>query len=143
MSFLITEIVGVNSAINILCALAGVIMGGILAWVIAAKGVIRKWELKLEETERRASTAEGKMIGLESTVAELRTQPQRASEGLENIRSKPETDRTPEVSFGQSAGATEGNGQPGHGPAQAAGTGSLGRDDLAPGGGIIRNVALL
>jgi len=97
MSFLITEIVGANSVINILCALAGFIFGGILAWVMAARGVEKKWGLKLEATDRRANTAEGKIIGLESTVAELRTQNQRDSESLENIRSKLELEQNARV----------------------------------------------
>ena len=71
-----------------LCVAAGLIVGGILAWMIAANRVRKELSLKLEESERRASTAEGKILGLEGTVTELRAQGQKISEDLENIRSK-------------------------------------------------------
>ena len=48
-----------------LCVAAGLIVGGILAWVIAANRVRKELSLRIEESERRANTAEGKILGLD------------------------------------------------------------------------------
>ncbi|MBN1546211.1 MAG: DNA recombination protein RmuC [Syntrophaceae bacterium] len=83
--------------IYILCAAAGLIAGGILAWFIAAGRVGKKLGLRLEESERRANTAEGKILGLEGTVAEVRAQNQKTSEDIGNIRSKLEAEQEARV----------------------------------------------
>ncbi|MFH0794082.1 MAG: hypothetical protein V2A74_08630, partial [bacterium] len=62
-----------------LCVIAGLVVGGILAWLISANRVRKELSLKLEESERRANTAEGRASALDGTVAELRSQSQRAA----------------------------------------------------------------
>jgi DNA recombination protein RmuC len=75
-----------------LCVVAGLVVGGILAWLISANGVRRELSIKLEESERRANTAEGRASALNGTVAELRLASQRAATDFETLRSKLETE---------------------------------------------------
>jgi len=56
-----------------LCIIGGLVVGGVLVWLI---------------TQNRAITAEGKSIGLENTVVELRSQIQKAAEDFESLRAK-------------------------------------------------------
>ena len=62
--------------------LGGLIVGGVVAWLIA---------------QNRANSAEGKATGLESTISELRTQLQRASEDSEKLRTKLEAEQNARV----------------------------------------------
>ena len=72
---------------------AGLVVGGTLAWLISANRVSRKLALRLEEVERRANVAEGRASGLDGMVVELRAQNQRAAEDFEKLRSKLETEQ--------------------------------------------------
>jgi DNA recombination protein RmuC len=69
-----------------LCVLAGLLIGGLAAWLIASTRVAKSLTAKVEESERRASLAEGRASGLEATVAELRAQNQQASDQVATLR---------------------------------------------------------
>lgn len=69
-----------------LCVLAGLLIGGLAAWMIASARAMRSMTAKLEESECRANTAEGRASGLEGTIAELRSQNQNASEDVSQLR---------------------------------------------------------
>ena len=75
-----------------LCVVAGLVVGGILAWLISANRVRKELSIKLEESERRANTAEGRASTLDGTVAELRSESQKAATDFETLRSKLETE---------------------------------------------------
>jgi DNA recombination protein RmuC len=66
--------------------LVGLLIGGLAAWLIASARVTKTLTAKVEESERRANLAEGRVSGLEATVAELRTQNQKASEDLTKLQ---------------------------------------------------------
>lgn len=70
----------------ILCVLVGVLIGGCVAWLLASARATKSMTAKLEESERRANTAEGRASGLEGTIAELRSQNQKASEDFIKVR---------------------------------------------------------
>jgi len=74
--------------IYVFFVVAGLVVGGILAWLISANNMRGKLTPKLEEIGRRANIAEGRASGLDGTVAELRAQTQKAAEDFEKIRSK-------------------------------------------------------
>ncbi len=69
-----------------LCALAGLVIIGSLAWLIASMRVTKSLTTKMEESERRANTAEGRASGLEGTIEELRGQSQKASDDFTRLR---------------------------------------------------------
>lgn len=71
---------------DLLCALGGFVVGGFVAWLVASDRVKRSLTDRAEESERRASISEGRASALESTIAELRAQNQKASEDLAKIR---------------------------------------------------------
>lgn len=71
---------------NILFFLFGVLIGGLVAWLLASARVTRSAAARLEDSERRANTAEGRAAGLEGTVAELRSQIEKASEDFTKLR---------------------------------------------------------
>jgi len=75
-----------------LCVVAGLVIGGILAWLISANRVRKDMSLKLEESERRANTAEGGASALDGTVVELRSQSQQIAMDIEILRSKLESE---------------------------------------------------
>jgi DNA recombination protein RmuC len=79
---------GGEDMIYALCVAAGLVVGGALAWVIAANRIRKQLNLRLEESERRANTAEGKTLGLEGMVNEVRAQGRTISEELENTRAR-------------------------------------------------------
>jgi len=79
--------------IYILCVVSGLIFGGVVAWLLAASRTRHQLAKRLEETEHRASTAEGRASGLESAVVELRMQIERAAEDFEKLRSKLEAEQ--------------------------------------------------
>lgn len=69
----------------VLCVMAGVLIGGIVAWLLASASVTKSLTAKLEKSERRANTAEGRALGLEGTIAELRSQNQKDSEDFAKL----------------------------------------------------------
>jgi DNA recombination protein RmuC len=69
-----------------ICVLAGLLIGGLAAWLIASTRVTKSLIAKVEESERRANLAEGRASGLEATVAELRAQNQQASDEVATLR---------------------------------------------------------
>lgn len=74
--------------IYVLFLAAGLAVGGILAWLISANRVRTELALKLEETERRANSSEGRASALDGMVTELRVQSQKAAEDFERLRDK-------------------------------------------------------
>ncbi len=76
----------------ILCVVGGIIIGGVVAWLLAASQTRHQLGRRLEESERRANIAEGRASGLDGTIAELRAQSQKAAEDFEKIRSKLESE---------------------------------------------------
>jgi DNA recombination protein RmuC len=71
---------------DLLYGIIGVLIGGVIAWVVAAGRIRGRFAARLEETERRATAAESAMI-------ELRTQGQKASEEAERLRSRLEAEQ--------------------------------------------------
>jgi DNA recombination protein RmuC len=71
---------------HILYALAGLVVGGLVAWLLASARTTKHLTAKIEESERRANTAEGRTFGLEGTVAELRAQNQKTTEDFTKVR---------------------------------------------------------
>ena len=80
-----------------LCVLAGLVIGSLAAWLLASARIAKSLTTKIEESERRANTAEGRALGLEGTTAELRAQNQRASEDLTNLRSEMAIEKSAKV----------------------------------------------
>jgi len=78
--------------IYVFFVVAGLVVGGILAWLISANNMRGKLTPKLEEIGRRASIAEGRASGLDGMIAELRAQSQKAAEDFEKIRYKLESE---------------------------------------------------
>jgi DNA recombination protein RmuC len=69
-----------------LCALAGLLVGGIIAWFLAFAHLRRTFAARVEEAERRASMAESQSSGLEATIAELRSQNRTTADDLAKVR---------------------------------------------------------
>ena len=69
-----------------LCALAGLLVGSLVAWLLASTRVTKSLTAKIEDSERRASTAEGRASALDGTLAELRLQNQKVSDDLAKVR---------------------------------------------------------
>lgn len=72
----------------ILCVLAGLVVGGLVAWLVASARVTKVFSGRIEESERRAGTAEGRSSALEGTIAELRTQNENAVGELAELRNQ-------------------------------------------------------
>ncbi|MEJ5376516.1 MAG: DNA recombination protein RmuC [bacterium] len=70
----------------VLCVLGGMLIGGLLAWLLATVRVSRSLASRIEEAERRASAAEGRAAALDGTIGELRSQNQKALEELDRLR---------------------------------------------------------
>jgi len=68
------------------CVLAGLLVGGLVAWLLAYICATRAMSAKLEDSEHRANMAAGRAAGLEGTIAELRAQNQNAFEELTKLR---------------------------------------------------------
>ncbi len=79
--------------IEALLGLMGLIIGGIIAWLLATVRTRQRLAHLLEDAECRANTAEGRASGLENTIAELRTQIDRAAEDFEKLRTKLEAEQ--------------------------------------------------
>ncbi|HNR31967.1 MAG TPA: DNA recombination protein RmuC [Candidatus Hydrogenedentes bacterium] len=69
-----------------LCAAAGLVVGGVLAWAVATDRARRAAAGGMAEAERRAGLAEGRAAAIEGTAAELRDRCQRAGEETEKLR---------------------------------------------------------
>ncbi len=76
--------------ITALYIIGGLVVGGVLAWLLSANRTRSQYELTLQEIRDRASSAEGKASTLEGTVIELRThneqRSQKAAEDFEKLR---------------------------------------------------------
>jgi len=75
-----------------LCVLAGLIVGGLVAWLIATNHAGREYNTKLGESERRANIADGRASALEGNLAELRSHNQQAAKDFRDLRSKLEAE---------------------------------------------------
>ena len=75
-----------------LCAAAGLVVGGIIAWLLAKERTRKELAGTLEATFSRAGAAEGKAAALDATLAELRKQMEqqhsRAEEDLRSLRER-------------------------------------------------------
>ena len=71
-----------------LCILFGLLIGGLVAWLVAVNRVKGQYQSRLDESERRANNAEGRATGLESTITELRSQIQNAAEDFDRLRAR-------------------------------------------------------
>ncbi|QAA76827.1 MAG: DNA recombination protein RmuC [Candidatus Bipolaricaulis sibiricus] len=69
-----------------LCVLAGLLVGGLVAWLLASIRVTKSLATRIEDSDRRANTAEGRASALDGTLAELRSQNQKVSEDLAKVR---------------------------------------------------------
>jgi len=74
------------------CSVVGIALGGVVVWLVAANRYRGSYSAKLSDAERRSNTAEGRASALEGTVAELRSQSQKAAEDFEKLRSKLEAE---------------------------------------------------
>ncbi len=71
-----------------LCLLAGLAVGGVIAWLLAKERTRKELAGTLEATLSRAGMAEGKAAALDATLIELREQiEQQSSRAEEEIRS--------------------------------------------------------
>ena len=75
-----------------LCAVAGLMVGGVIAWLLAKERTRKELDAELDATLSRAGTAEGKAEALDATLTELRRQTEQQSardEGeLRSLREK-------------------------------------------------------
>jgi len=73
-----------------LCAVAGLIVGGVIAWLLAKERTRKELDADLDAALSRAGTAEGKAAALEAALTELRRhieqQSARAEEELKSLR---------------------------------------------------------
>jgi DNA recombination protein RmuC len=70
-----------------LCAAAGLIVGGVIAWLLAKERTRKDLAATLEAALSRAGTAEGKASALDATLSELRRQNElQSSRAEENLR---------------------------------------------------------
>ena len=79
--------------VDVLYIAGGALVGGVIAWFVAAGRVRSTFTGKLEETERRTGTAEGRAFALEAALAELRGQGLKAAEEFERLRSRLEVEQ--------------------------------------------------
>jgi len=78
---------------EVFCVVGGAVVGGVITWFVAASRVRSTFTGKLEESERRAGTAEGRAFALEAALAELRGQGLKAAEEFERLRSRLEVEQ--------------------------------------------------
>jgi DNA recombination protein RmuC len=62
-----------------LCAVAGLMVGGVIAWLLAKERTRKVLDAELDATLSRAGTAEGKAEALDATLTELRRQTEQQS----------------------------------------------------------------
>ena len=82
-----TEVVG---------GIIGAAVGGMVVWFVAGR-VRARLGARLEESERRASGAEGRASALEATLTETRAQATRAAQDLDALRSRIETEQAARI----------------------------------------------
>ncbi len=70
--------------------LGGLIIGGVIAWLISEGKTTKKFSSRLDESERRASSAEGK-------IEELRMQNTKSTEEIEKLQSSLRNEREERV----------------------------------------------
>ncbi|MBI3097979.1 MAG: DNA recombination protein RmuC [Planctomycetes bacterium] len=68
-----------------LCVLVGLMIGGLVAWLIASTLITKSLTAKMESLASRANTAEGRASGLEATLADLREHSRRAADDFTKI----------------------------------------------------------
>lgn len=64
-----------------ICVIAGLVVGGIIGWLVSANRAGKDMRTKTQESEKRANTAEG-------TIEELRRENQSAKEDFDRLRAK-------------------------------------------------------
>jgi DNA recombination protein RmuC len=74
--------------IYLICAVGGFVVGGVLAWAIAADRVRGALSLRLQASEQRAHDAQVEASTLQGKTEELRRQVQRAAEDFEALRAQ-------------------------------------------------------
>jgi DNA recombination protein RmuC len=62
-----------------LCAVAGLMVGGVIAWLLAKERTRKELDAEFDATLSRAGTAEGKAEALDATLTELRRQTEQQS----------------------------------------------------------------
>ena len=76
--------------IYVLCTVVALSVGGILGWLISTNRIGKEFAPKLEESERRANNAEGRVAAMDGTIDELRSQIElmrdKAAEDFERLR---------------------------------------------------------
>jgi DNA recombination protein RmuC len=65
---------------------AGILIGGLVAWLLASAHAAKSMASQLEDAGRRVNAAEGRAAGLEGALAELRAQNQQAAEDFKKAR---------------------------------------------------------
>src|SRR5271157_646432 len=80
-----------------LCIIGGVVLGGVVGWLLAQNRGKDHFQSRLDEVERRADTAEGRASTLDGIVAELRTQSERAREDIGKLRNQLESEHGAKV----------------------------------------------
>jgi DNA recombination protein RmuC len=78
-------------------ALSGALIGASLAWLLATNRSRANLAGKIEDSERRANTAEGKAGALDAAMAEIRGQVQRADTSIEQLRFRLDAERQARV----------------------------------------------
>jgi len=76
------------------CVAVGLLVGATIAWLISANRVRKELASKIADAEHRASNAEGRIAGLDETLADLRAERERASRDFEVLRVKLSTEET-------------------------------------------------
>lgn len=76
---------GAEYMTSALSILAGLLVGGIVVWLLASARTTKHLSSKIEDAERRAAAAQGRASGLEATIAELRLQNQKAAENVARL----------------------------------------------------------
>ena len=79
------------------CVIGGLILGGIISWLIATNRNRGHFNARLNEAKQRASDAETKAAGAEGTITELRREIKNASDDFETLRSKLEEEQQAKV----------------------------------------------
>jgi len=80
-----------------LAAIAGLLIGGLAAWLIATARAKKSLSTEAQISERRANAAEGRAIALDATIVELRSLIQRANDELAGLRNHLSTESSARV----------------------------------------------
>ena len=78
---------------ELLWLLAGLALGGVVAWLISAGRSRNLYSGRIEEADKRANVLEGRAAGLEGTITELRSQSLNAAADFEKLRLKMEIEQ--------------------------------------------------